>query len=341
MTTDSGRPAVVREEPGTVFLSGRITSEILPGLMDAYARSSVGGTVLLDFSGIESIDVPGLNALIKLLLHARQQGGRLRAAGLGMPFQDVFRASRIDEAVPFEPVSVPEGPAGYPQGWPWARPVECLKVSRVPEGALNLNIDGLHASGPVQGFGRLWEKTYEAALAGPFISPGEVIRAFKENFPSFQPPANRFYPSPAGIVPGEVVIINAKTPAGLVSTGVWVLHADDESFTFMTPQGHPESGWVTFSAFEGPGRTIARIQGLARAGDPLYEIGFELMGSREQEGIWRHVLVSLARHFGIEAQVSVRKVCVGNDYQWSRWGNVRHNAQILTMVNLLGRSTGF
>jgi hypothetical protein len=30
-------------------------------------------------------------------------------------------------------------------------------------------------------------------------------------------------------------------------------------------------------------------------------MGFELMGSREQEGIWRHVLASLARHFGIEA----------------------------------------
>ena len=33
-----------------------------------------------------------------------------------------------------------------------------------------------------------------------------------------------------------------------LSTGVLVLYADDESFTFMTPEGHTLSAWITFSA---------------------------------------------------------------------------------------------
>ena len=33
-----------------------------------------------------------------------------------------------------------------------------------------------------------------------------------------------------------------------MSTGVFVLYADAESFTFATPQGHQFAGWITFSA---------------------------------------------------------------------------------------------
>ena len=34
----------------------------------------------------------------------------------------------------------------------------------------------------------------------------------------------------------------------LISTGVMVIFADDESFSFMTPQGHMFAGMITFSA---------------------------------------------------------------------------------------------
>ena len=41
------------------------------------------------------------------------------------------------------------------------------------------------------------------------------------------------------------------------STGVLVLYANDESFTFMTPEGHNLSAWITFSARHGGAVTVA------------------------------------------------------------------------------------
>ena len=67
----------------------------------------------------------------------------------------------------------------------------------------------------------------------------------------------------AGVKPGEVLLINATVGGMPVYTGVRVIYADDESFTVMTPEGHPESGWNTFSAYVDDGTTVAQIQSLA------------------------------------------------------------------------------
>ena len=37
---------------------------------------------------------------------------------------------------------------------------ETLKVDGVAEGATNINVEGRRAVGPLQGFGKLWQKTY-------------------------------------------------------------------------------------------------------------------------------------------------------------------------------------
>src|SRR5262245_57735181 len=123
----------------------------------------------------------------------------------------------------------------------WAGRVETLKVAEVPAGAVNINVEGRRVVGPLQGFGALWQKTYQVRLRRDGLTAAEVVRAWKENLPAFQPPQNRFYPSVAGVTPGEVVLISATVQGLPVSTGVMVLYADDESFTLMTPQGHPES----------------------------------------------------------------------------------------------------
>ncbi len=85
------------------------------------------------------------------------------------------------------------------------------------------------------------------------------------------------------------MLINASMWGMSVYTGVRVIYADDESFTVMTAEGLPEAGWNNFSAYEEDGRTVAQVQSLARANDPIYEIGFRLVGSTEQERIWTHV----------------------------------------------------
>ncbi len=228
--------------------------------------------------------------------------------------------------------SQPEAPKRAPED-SWARTGKRLKVGETPGKAMNLNVDGRSVNGPLQGFGQLWQKTYRVPLEGTTVTPQEVVRVWKERFPEFHSSENRFYPSLAGITPGEVVLINAMTPGGPVSTGVMVLYADDESFTLMTPEGHPESGWITFSAFEGDGCTVAQVQSMARANDPIYEAAFRVLGAAAQEQIWRYVLTSLARHFGVTSPaISVTKTCVDPALQWSHAKNIWHNAQIRTLV---------
>jgi hypothetical protein len=48
-------------------------------------------------------------------------------------------------------------------------------------------------------------------LSGVKLTPAEVMQIWKENFPSFQPPENRFYPTMSGLKPGEVVLIDCKS----------------------------------------------------------------------------------------------------------------------------------
>lgn len=222
------------------------------------------------------------------------------------------------------------------RGDSWSPMVSKLKVSEVPTGATSLNVDGRQVTGPLQGFGQLWQKTFRISLNGVDVTPQEVIRVWKANFPKFHAKENRFYATSAGIEPGEIVLINAMTPGGPVDTGMLVLYVDEESFTLMTPEGHPESGWVTFSAYEEAGVTIAQVQTLARANDPIYELAFLFAGTKLQDSIWTSVLTSLAKHFNSNATVEVQKVCVDPKRQWSRARNVWQNAQIRTMVYTLG-----
>ena len=147
------------------------------------------------------------------------------------------------------------------------------------------------------------------------------------------PPQSRFYPPPGGVAPGEVMLINASVQGMPVYTGVMVLYADEESFTVMTAEGLPEAGWNTFSAYEDEdGTTVAQVLSLARASDPIYEIGFRLFGSTEQEKIWTHILASLAARFGVGGSVQLRKACVDPTLQWSRAGNVWLNASVRSVL---------
>jgi hypothetical protein len=216
----------------------------------------------------------------------------------------------------------------------WSRGGE-LRVGAVPAGATNLNVDGRRLVGPLQGFGRLWQKTYRTALRVEGLTHFEVVRIFKERLPQLQPPQNRFFPSLAGVRPGEVVLINASMTGMPLDTGVLVLYADDEAFTLMTPQGHPESGWITFSAYAEDGVVIAQVQSLARANDPFYEAGFRLFGERAQEQIWTHVLTKLAAHYDQPAAVTIEKTCVDPRCQWKEMRNLRHNAAMLSVLHVV------
>lgn len=216
----------------------------------------------------------------------------------------------------------------------WAR-LSLLQVTRVPTGALNLNVEGRRVVGPLQGFGQLWQKTYRLHLPAFTMTPVEVMQIWKANFVKFLPPKNRFYPVAGAIDPGDVLLINADFSGMPISTGVIVLYADEESFTLMTPQGHPESGWNTFSVYASDDELVCQIQSMARANDPLYEIGFRVLGSGVQEGIWIHVLKALAAHLQVEGQITTDKVCVDPRVQWAEIRNIWQNAAVRTLLYTL------
>lgn len=219
----------------------------------------------------------------------------------------------------------------------WSRITSALKVTREPTGVLNLNVEGKQVVGPLQGFGQMWQKTYSMRLPEITLTPAEVMQIWKENFPTFMPPDQRFYPVLNRIEPGQIILINASVTKMPISTGVMVLYADDEAFTVMTPQGHPESGWNTFSVLtDEDGCLVCQIQSLARANDPLYELGFRLAGASLQERIWVFVLQALAAHFNVSGQVQSEKVCVDPSLQWSEAKNIWHNAALRTVWYTLG-----
>ena len=224
----------------------------------------------------------------------------------------------------------------------WAKPVDRLNSGGI-QADMNLNVDGKHLAGPMRGFGQMWQKTYKIRLTGAQVTPQAVIQVWKENFGSFWPKINRFYGTAQGIQAGEVAVLNLAGPygitapggRGLISTGVLVIYSDDESFSFMTPEGHIFAGMVTFSSMEENGEICAQVQALIRANDPLFEIGARLgVVHKTEDDHWHAVLRNLAKHFGVTQTVSQVNDLVDPRVIWSQFWNVRHNAAISTGIYL-------
>jgi hypothetical protein len=212
----------------------------------------------------------------------------------------------------------------------WAKPVARLAaVER--GGALNANVEGRRINPAAGGFGRLFQKTFSVQV-GSSVTPQELIGIWKTRFGEFWPKGQKMFLPAGGIAPGEVGLINASIPGTpTMATGVLVIYADDESFSFMSPEGHPFAGPLTFSAHVDEfGFTVAQVQELTRASDPFWELAMmvPVLGDRMQNDIWRQTLRNLARSFGADATVHERIVCVDRRRQWRNAKNVWHNAGI-------------
>jgi hypothetical protein len=222
----------------------------------------------------------------------------------------------------------------------WAPNVERINVADSPEGAFAANLDDRKVMSPQQGFGRLWQRTYRVRLAGCTLSAAEVMATWKKDFPHFQPKENHFHPTQAGVAPGAMIYIDSSLMPGPavsamteVESGVLIIYADDVSFTVMTPEGFPVSGWNTFSVYEDDGVLVAQVQGLERANDPIYEFGYRFLGGeKQQDKTWSHVLRSLAEYHGVQAEVELKKELIDPRLQWANAGNVWQNAAIRTLL---------
>jgi hypothetical protein len=217
----------------------------------------------------------------------------------------------------------------------WAPATQRLTVAPTTAGAAEL-VQGRRLQGPLQGFGQMWQKSFRVDLTGATVTPEHVIREWKANFGSFWPRGNRFSAPLIGLGPGEVALINLAAGPMSLSTGVMVLYADETSFTLMTPQGHPYAGWITFSSFDDKEATVAQIQLMVRAQDPLSEVGMMVGGNRAENRFWEQTITAVASHFGVETKPRTVITCVDPSRKWGQAGNVWHNAGIRTVLYQAG-----
>ena len=200
-------------------------------------------------------------------------------------------------------------------------------------------VTGRRISGPVQGFGKLWQKTFRARLDDVEVTPENVIERWRQRYGEFWPAGNEFRSPLAGVAPGEIALLSGRAAGLTLSTGVLVLYADDTSFAFITPEGHPFAGLITFSAdLEADGTTAAQVQLLLRAHDPMIEVGMSLGGHRKEEKLWLATVDALVRSFGVaRPEVIMTSVCVDRRRQWRRIGNLRHDAALDAVLRPLRR----
>jgi hypothetical protein len=217
----------------------------------------------------------------------------------------------------------------------WAKPVQRLD----PKDADAANVRGRRLNAAAGGFGWLYQKTFRVRLVGADVTPRQVIALWKEHFGDFWAKGRRMFLPATGIAPGEIGIISDRATmpmAPAVHTGVLVIYADDESFSFMSPEGHPFAGPLTFTAFAADdGTTVVQVQELTRASDPLYELMMHapFIGERMQNEIWRSTLTNLARHFGVDATVESTITVVDRRWQWRYAKNVWQNAGVRSTIS--------
>ena len=237
------------------------------------------------------------------------------------------------------PRVAPRDPPPREDGAGWAKKVDRLQVDP-RDGVRGTNVAGRRLMGPVQGFGKMWQKTYRMN-AGSQVSPEQAIATWRAHFPEFWPPGNRFAGALTGINPGDVALLDLSIGGGVkLSTGVFVLYADAESFTLMTPQGHMFAGWITFSAErEGdvtPATTVVQTQVLMRANDALYEVAMMCGGHRKEDKFWEATLTALGRRLGLpDPAVQTRSTCVDSKRQWRHAGNVWHNSMVRSVLQTI------
>lgn len=86
---------------GVIDIEGEVTGGSGNVLADAYAQASRDGAkaVLLNFESLEYLNSSGIGLLVTILIRAQRQNQRLLACGLTGHYREIFRLTRLDEAI--------------------------------------------------------------------------------------------------------------------------------------------------------------------------------------------------------------------------------------------------
>jgi hypothetical protein len=219
-----------------------------------------------------------------------------------------------------------------PREGAWAANVDRLHVPGDRKD-VGFNVEGRRVAGPQQGFGRLWDRTFTVAL-GDAVTPEALVKDWRARFGDFWPKGNTFYGSITALEAGDVAPLTA---AGVITTGVLVIYADDTSFSFITPEGHQFCGMITFSARRDEPGTVAEIRMLIRTADPSWELLWPVIKPMEAR-FWKGTLTNVAAAHGVHG-VAVGEVTTRVDPRliWRNWTNVFRNGAASTVLHVLGR----
>ena len=330
-----------------IDLRGNLTAAAEGALAGAFERAMTAAKAIrMNLSGLSHMDAEGAGLLLVNAARAIRGQAVVSACGLSVPLRDAFRLTGLDRLIAIhddEECTLRRrrlsGKSGFPSAPAtgaqptlpgWSGSADRLRIRDMPAGVMNINADGRGTSGPVQGFGRLWEKRYRLRLRDADHDPRQIVSLWRSEFPQFWPKGNRLYASEnAPLAPGASALLNLSLPGGAVlATGLMVIYADDTSFAFMTAKGHILSGWITFRCFRIGGATFLEVHPLFRAGDPLMELGLRLGGGAQEDRFWRETLGNLARRLGTYGDFAQRDVLVDPGIQWNRLANLRHSAAI-------------
>lgn len=95
-----------------------------------------------------------------------------------------------------------------------------------------------------------------------------------------------------------------------------------------------EAAFITFSAYDDDGTTVVQVQPLLRASDPIYDIGMRIgYADKIEDEFWQATLINIAKHFGVQGQVTQQVACIDPRWQWKYAGNIWNNAAIRTALD--------
>lgn len=98
LTTEVRKP---EQNIGIIDIHGDVTGFAENALMDAFAQASNGSTttILLNFSGLDYMNSSGIGLLVTLLIRTQRQNQSLLAYGLSDHYQEIFKLTRLNEAI--------------------------------------------------------------------------------------------------------------------------------------------------------------------------------------------------------------------------------------------------
>ena len=181
-----------RRDASVVSVEGRLAglpAEELAQALEAVLQVPL--PLVVDLAAMTGLTGSGLGALVKAHARAAGAGRSLQVQNAPVPVAALLQATGLASGLG---VAVPaaNGSSSALEGW--MPPLDVITVGQAPAGARNLNVHGRRPSGPFQGFGPLWHKTYTLRVGTGSVTPEGIVEMLRTRLPELQPASNRFFP---------------------------------------------------------------------------------------------------------------------------------------------------